>query len=404
MKNGTGRLMELLRRAVERPERTVLGLSSGTSRDGIDAALVRITGGRDDASVDVLGYRSYPYSPGLERLLDDAEYATASGLAELDLAVGEAFAAAALAHLTGLGRSPDELSCIGSHGQTVYHQPPGPDRSGTTLQIGDLDVISRRTGVLTVGDFRRADVAAGGSGAPLIPLVDWMLFREAGRARLLLNIGGIANVTRVVDDLDEVVAFDTGPGNTLSDEIVRRASGGGAHCDAGGALALEGTPDRDAAEAFLASYGYFQDPPPKSTGKELFGQEAAEILAEMTSGHRDIEDLSDRELRDLLATAALVVGLSVGRSLELLPTEPPAEEMFVSGGGLRNRAIIRAIAEACPGVRVSGLDDIGFDPDAKEAVGFAVLAHETLFGRPGNVPGATGAGRPVVLGKISPGL
>ena len=401
---GTSALVERLRGVVERPDRLVVGLMSGTSRDGIDAALVRIAGDRSSLTVEVLGYGCYEYAPGLACRLDDADFLTASSLARLDLDVGEAFAAAAVALLSDVGCPLDDVACIGSHGQTIYHEPPDADGTGTTLQIGDIDIIARRTGILTVGDFRRADVAAGGSGAPLIPLVDWLLFRRQGEARLLLNIGGIANVTRVVDELDDVIAFDTGPGNTLSDEIVRRAGCLETSYDVGGAMAVVGKPDREAAERFIASYDYFKAPPPKSTGKELFGLEAAERLSELVTGSAAIEDLAVDEVRNLLATAALVVGLSIARSLELLPSEPEASELIVSGGGLRNEAIRSALADECVGRAVLGLDEIGFDPDAKEAVGFALLAHETLFGRPGNVPGATGAREAVVLGKLACGL
>jgi anhydro-N-acetylmuramic acid kinase len=221
---------------------------------------------------------------------------------------------------------------------------------------------------------------------------------------LLLNIGGIANVTRVVDTLEDVVALDTGPGNTLSDEIVTRWSGGSLLFDDGGEAAAAGAASERGADAFIASYDFFRAPAPKSTGKELFGVEAAARLAELTLGRRDIEGLPEKDVRDLLATAALVVGRSVGEAIARLPQAPSAPEMLVSGGGVRNRAIMDALASECGAVRVRPLGETGFDPDAKEAVGFAVLAHETLFGRAGNVPGATGASRPVVLGKIASGL
>ncbi|MBD3368468.1 MAG: anhydro-N-acetylmuramic acid kinase [Candidatus Eisenbacteria bacterium] len=401
---GPGALVERLQRATGSTERSVVGLSSGTSRDGVDAALVRVRGDRPDLSVELVGYRCIPYEAELAAALEGAESAPASRAAHLDLAVGEAFAAAAGALLSELSCSPDDVSCIGSHGQTIYHEPPGPGRTGTTFQIGDLNVIAERTGIPTIGDFRRADVAAGGSGAPLIPLVDWLLYRRPNEARLLLNIGGIANVTMVVPALEDIAAFDTGPGNTLSDAIVREATHGRLDRDENGQLALEGAPDGSAGEAFLATYDYFTAPPPKSTGKELFGVDAARRLSELATGTRDIGSLGREALSDLLATAALVVGLSIARGLEMLPSDPPASELIVSGGGVRNRAIMKALDESCGGLTVRSLEDLGHDPDAKEAVGFAVLAHETLYGRPGNVPGATGARRPVVLGKLAPGL
>jgi len=255
--------------------------------------------------------------------------------------------------------------------------------------------------VLTVSDFRTADVAAGGSGAPLIPMVDWLLFRKADAVRLMLNVGGIANVTRLAADASAIVAFDTGPGNALSDEIVHIATAGRRRFDRGGELAASGSASHEAAAAFL-EHPYFALEPPKSTGKETFGAEAARRLSDLTCGTPEIEELDEPALRDLLATAALVTARAVRESVSRFARD--VSEVVVSGGGLHNAAIMKALEDSFAPVPVFGLERLGMDPDAKEAVGFAVLACETVMGVAGNVTAATGASRPVVLGKISPGL
>lgn len=384
-------------------ERLVVGLSSGTSFDGIDAALVRISGHGDAIDVELVHFLCVPYEARLRSRVGGALGASVPELARLHRDIGLAFADAAQALSEGSGAPLSSVHLIGSHGQTVYHEPPDGGRGGTTLQVGEADVIARRTGVTTVADFRSADVAAGGSGAPLVPLVDWLLFRRAGEAQLLLNIGGIANITYVVEKLEDVVAFDTGPGNALLDELVREATGDRDAIDAGGRMALSGTPSEAAVEEFLGRE-YFSLEPPKSTGKETFGRQAALELAELVHPGRSVASLDYGELSDLLATAARVTARAVKAGAELLPRAPTPVRVAVSGGGVRNAALmrdLRGLLAPCPVVSVS---DLGMDPDAKEAIAFAVLADRTLQGLPGNVPGATGASSAVVLGKISPVL
>jgi anhydro-N-acetylmuramic acid kinase len=376
---------------------------SGTSCDGIDAALVRVAGCGSATRAEVVRFLCCPYPAGLGARASAAAGAGAPEIARLNFDIGEAFADAALAVIDAAGLSPDDVHLIGSHGQTIFHGPPGQGEGGSTLQIGEADVIAQRTGVVTVADFRTADVAVGGHGAPLIPLVDWLLFRPAAGARIMLNVGGIANLTRVTPDIAEVRAFDTGPGNALIDEIVRAATGGVERMDRGGARALRGEPVASALEAFLR-HPYFSRRPPKSTGRETFGRAAAEELAGMAFPGRTIAELSQREVDDLLATAAAVTARSVRDAVAFLPASPEPAEVIVSGGGARNVALMGMLAaqfEPCP---ACGLDTLGMDPDAKEAVGFAVLANETVLGMPGNLTAVTGAARPVVLGKISAGM
>ncbi len=388
-------------------ERLVIGLSSGTSFDGIDAALVCISGRGGDIRAELLSFVCVPFEPSLRERIARSAGSKAPELTRLNFDVGEAFAAAALTLVAGSGIAISEIHLVGSHGQTVYHDPPVANRSGATLQIGEADVIARRTGLVTVADFRTADVAAGGSGAPLVPLVDWLLFRKRGEALLLLNIGGIANMTCVTERLEDVLAFDTGPGNALTDELVRAATGQADAIDVGGARALQGTPDAAAADAFLA-HPYFAAAPPKSTGKETFGSGSAVRLAELVHPGTNIAQLAEDQLFDLLATAVSVSARSIRDAVRFLPADP--SRVIVSGGGLRNLAImneLKRLFDPCPvvGLGEAGAGDApGMDPDAKEAVAFAVLADRAVAGEPGNVPAATGASGPVVLGKFSFGM
>jgi anhydro-N-acetylmuramic acid kinase len=409
-----GPLVERLARIVSADERRVVGLMSGTSFDGVDAALVRVSGSGAGLRVELDRFEYVPFADGMRDRIRQAQELRVPELARLHFDLGEAFAEAAIAVIEAAGLAPSDIDLIGSHGQTVFHDPASPGRGGVTLQIGEADVIAHRTGIVTVSDFRTADVAAGGSGAPLIPLVDWLLFRKEGTPRLMLNIGGIANVTLVTDRREDLVAFDTGPGNALMDEIVRAGTGGSERFDDAGRRAGAGTASDEAADRFL-EHPYFSTPPPKSTGKELFGASAARELARMTLGDGSLEGLTEKDLSDLLATAALVTARSVREAAEFVSrpatfahrfgraSAAPAE-VLVSGGGVRNEAVMSRLSRLFDPVPVMSLEERGMDPDAKEAVGFAVLASESVAGRPGNVPAATGAGVAVVLGKISPGI
>jgi len=362
-----------------------------------------VSGRGPGLAAELIRFTCVPFRDSTRSRIAEAPRAGPGKLARLSFDLGAAFADAALAVIADAGLTPGDVHLIGSHGQTIYHEPPERGRGGVTLQIGEADVIASRVGVVTVSDFRTADVAAGGSGAPLIPLVDWLLFRDPGEVRVLLNLGGIANVTYVTPDVAGVLAFDTGPGNALMDEIVGVATGGRETLDRDGARALRGVPDAATVEEFL-KHPYFSTVPPKSTGKELFGPDAARELARLAGHGRPIAVLADRAIDDLLATAAAVTARSVRDGVRLFPKEPPIGRVVVSGGGVRNRAVMAMLAREFAPCPVVSLTELGMDPDAKEAVGFALLANETIEGRPGNVPAATGAARPVVLGKLSPGF
>jgi anhydro-N-acetylmuramic acid kinase len=365
-----------------RPFRRIVGLNSGTSADGIDAAVVRVHGAGAATRVELEAFIVHPWPAELAARL--AAPADAAAIAVLDFEIGAAFAAAARAALDAAGQATADL--VGSHGQTVAHLPRSAGLPGATLQLGQAAVIGEELGVPVVSDFRARDVAAGGEGAPLVPLADQILFHRPGRTRALQNIGGIANVTIVGDDL---LAFDTGPGNMPLDEAARRVLG--RPCDAAGAHAARGTVDAAVVRELL-QHPFFALPPPRSTGRERFGAHFVAPLLARFAGRPD----------DLLATLtrfvaesihAAYVGHVLGRFV--------LTDVLVSGGGVHNSTLMRHLAELFAPTPVGSTAAEGVDPDAKEAMAFAILANETLFAHAGNVPAATGARGPRVLGAIA---
>jgi len=307
-----------------RPARLVIGLLSGTSADGADAALCEIGGYGMSTQVSMLSAVTAPFSRSLrERIFALAE-ASATELCEVDVLLGEAFAEAALEVVRAAHLSLGDVHLVGSHGQTAVHRPRSAERFGSTMQIGEPAVIAERTGLPVVSDFRVRDMAAGGEGAPLVPLVDFLLCRKLGVRRALQNIGGIANVTLLGDTVEATVAFDNGPGNMALDTVVRAASGGLDDFDAQGARAARGTIDV-ALLRELHRHPYLSRPIPKSTGRELFGKGFASPLLARYDGRLD----------DLLATLTRFTAEAIVRSYrELLPVPP--DEVYVSGGGAMN--------------------------------------------------------------------
>lgn len=373
------------------PTRLVVGLLSGTSADGTDAALCAISGAGEQMQLRTLAFVTTPFPRALrERIFALAE-ASAFELCELNVLLGMAFADGVQAVCQAAGVTVREVHLIGSHGQTAAHRPPSAGELGASLQIGEAAVIAERTGVPVVCDFRVRDLAAGGEGAPLVALVDHLLFRCPGKRRALQNIGGIANVTLVGETLDQVCAFDNGPGNMALDAVARAASHGQESFDRDGWRAARGTIDHGLLSE-LHRHPYLAKPLPKSTGREAFGKAFIYPLLNRF-GHR---------LNDLLATLTRFSAEAMARSYrELLPQRP--DEVYVSGGGAFNRTLMGHLEQILAPIPVASTAALGMDPKAKEAVAFAVLAHETLFGRPGNVPQVTGARGPRVLGKIVPG-
>jgi anhydro-N-acetylmuramic acid kinase len=380
-------------RLIATDPKQVVGLMSGTSLDGIDAALVEVAGHGPTARVRLRRFATVPFPPGLreavEALLDPGHASSAADLSTINFRLGHAFGEAAAAVAAG-----DRVDLVGSHGQTVWHQPPWmksrAELIASTLQLGEPAAIAARLGAVTVGDFRVADVAVGGEGAPLVPYADWVLFRKPGRTRALQNIGGIANVTVVGERLDEVFAFDTGPGNMVIDALAVRASGGVERVDRDGSLSARGSV-LPAVLAELLDDDYLGRPPPKSTGRERYGRAFVERLV---GAHPDASPL------DLLATAVAFTAEAIAHSYRsfVLPRAPVAE-VLVSGGGAHNLTLMARLARLLAPIPVGPFNE-GVPGDAKEAVAFALLAVEAIHAAPANVMAATGARRPAVLGKI----
>jgi anhydro-N-acetylmuramic acid kinase len=371
-----------------RPTRRIIGLLSGTSADGTDAALCELAGAGEATRLVSCTFMTTPFPRALRERIFRLAQADATELCDLDVLLGEAFAVAALEVCVAAGVAIEDVDLIGSHGQTAVHHPRSAGHLGATLQIGEAAVIAERTGRPVVSDFRVRDVAAGGEGAPLVPLVDHLLFRKRGTRRALQNIGGIANVTLVGDALADLVAFDNGPGNMPLDAVARAASGGAEAFDAGGQRAARGHVDA-ALLVDLHAHPYLTKPLPKSTGRETFGKDFVYPL---------LARYSDR-LDDLLATLTRFVAEAIARSYrEALPAPP--DEVYVSGGGALNPTLMAHLTALLAPVPVATSAMLGVDPEAKEAIAFAVLANETLFGHAGNVPAVTGAAGPRVLGKF----
>jgi anhydro-N-acetylmuramic acid kinase len=385
------RLADLARK----PKLRVVGLISGTSMDGVDAALADVEGEGDARRVHQLAFVTVPYAAELRaeiRAVASGDVVAAARVCRLDHAVGEAFGDAACRVLSEAGLAPGDVDLVGSHGQTIFHDS---DRR-ETWQIGEPSRIAAAVKAPVVSDFRRADQAAGGLGAPLVPLFDALLFRRADRGRILLNIGGIANVTVLPKGRgsEGVFAFDTGPGNILIDEFLVHATEGRLRYDERGKLAAQGTVDEDLLAGFL-EHPYFYESPPKTTGREVFGAPfVALTLGEW--GRRG------ERLEDIVATLTDFTAISIAASVkEYVLPRAKVEEVLVSGGGVHNDTLVKRLGEELEGLAVESLETVGFSPDAKEALAFALLARETVCGRPGNVPGATGARRPAVLGVVT---
>jgi anhydro-N-acetylmuramic acid kinase len=383
--------------------RLAVGLMSGTSMDGVDAALVRLTGSPQQPQVRLLAFVTVPYPPEVGQWimrLAAGEWTTAKDVSQLNFVLGELFAKAALQVCRAAHVSPRRLFVIGSHGQTIYHQGMaeliprmGQAVGPNTLQIAEPAVIAERTGVPVVADFRTADVAAGGQGAPLVPMVDYLLLRDARKGTVALNIGGIANVTVIpakAKPLD-VVGFDTGPGNMVSDALVRHFTGNREYYDAGGRVAALGKVNEPLLADALC-HPFFSQPPPKSAGREQFGRGFVESYFLSRKKYR-FEDL----LRTSLELTAQTIANALARFL--IPGTKFGR-LIVSGGGAHNPLLIKRLAELLPRQTVELSDRYGLPVDAKEAIAFAILADRTLHGLPGNLPRVTGARRAVVLGKI----
>ncbi len=380
----------------------VLGLMSGTSADGIDAVAVRIAGCGADTAVEQLAFVTLPFSDEVRaRLLALAGGCAANSreFCLVNFLLGELFADACEAVCRAAGLRPDQVDFVGSHGQTFWHEPAGAEYLGrtvrATLQLGEASLIAERLGCPVVSDFRVRDMAAGGLGAPLVPYTEYLLYRQQDRTVALQNIGGIGNITLLPAGgrLCDTLAFDTGPGNMVMDALAARMTGGKQRYDEGGRLAAGGRVSEALLAYLLQTDGYLNLAPPKTTGREYYGEGFVSALwakgAELGLSGADI-----------LATAtrytAETIRLAIGR---FCPVRP--DLLIVGGGGSRNPVLMAHLAAALPGCQVMTNEGLGLNSDAKEAVAFAVLANEAMAGRCNNAPSATGAAHPVVMGKIS---
>jgi anhydro-N-acetylmuramic acid kinase len=378
----------------------IVGLMSGTSGDGVDAALVDISGGGPSLKARTLAAQTVAYPRSLQqRILTASVFGTVADVCHLNALLGEWFANAALQVIRQAKLRPDDVSLIGSHGQTIHHLPNGIQAPGvgairSTLQIAEPAVIAERTGITTIANFRPRDIAAGGQGAPLTPAVHALLLKHPRRARLIVNLGGISNVTYVPrgGGWNGVVAFDTGPANMVLDSLVARVTNGRLLMDRDGKLALRGKID-DRLLAKLLAHPFLSRRPPKSTGREEFGPSLIEELV-------TVQKQQGLSIDDLLATCSMWTAKAVGTARRWIKGE--VDEVVAGGGGVRNRAVMADLAAVFAPVPVTTFDTWGWDSKAFEAVAFAVLAYQTATGQWGNIPAVTGAKHPVLLGTIVP--
>jgi len=381
----------------------VMGLMSGTSADGIDAALVRIEGASPPIRTRFEAHFHATLPAAVRRAIlriANGSVTTSEEISQLNFLLGEEFARAAIAACRRWRVPLSRISLIGSHGQTIYHQGIassflGVRRVASTLQIGEPSVIAARTGVPVIADFRPADMAAGGQGAPLVPFVDYLLYRDAARGRVALNIGGIANVTVVPAGArpNDVFAFDTGPGNMIVDALVESATRGRAGFDRDARIAISGNTNGALLERMMRA-PYLRRKPPKTAGREQFGREYAEKIVAWGKRHR-------ARPADLVRTATVFTSLSIADALHrFVLRRAKVDELIVAGGGAKNPLIMAQLTAMLPGIEIVPASRFGVPAEAKEAFAFAVLAYEAWRGRANNLPSATGARKAVVMGKL----
>ena len=394
--------MRRLQRLGDKTTRVVVGLMSGTSLDGVDAVVARIEGTGDSIELETLSFVSESYSDELRELIlrnSASEESSVLELSQINVRLAHLYADAVRRAARKARLSLEDIDLIGSHGQTVHHVPDPMYCAGldvtSTLQIGDPSVLANLLDIPVVGDFRVADMALAGQGAPLVPYFDYVFFRDEDETRGLLNIGGIANVTVIPagGGPDHVFAFDTGPGNMVIDSLARILFD--EPFDEAGHHAFDGTFD-DGMMAELLEDPYFTQEPPKSTGREYFGRPYAERLVT-----RCREAMGNPKPEDVMATGAMLTVLSIYQAYaRFIRERSELDALIVSGGGMHNEYLMDRLENTFAPIPVKTVEDYGLDADAKEALCFAVLAHEAVNGTPTNLPSVTGASKPTILGKI----
>lgn len=381
-------------------KKNVIGLMSGTSVDGVDVALVEIEGNWIETRINLIGFIEYQYPDGVkEMVLSNSSPGTSdvSKISQLNFLLPKIYVKAIEHLLEKLNMDFSDIDLIGSHGQTIHHLPKAVNMFDTyvasTLQIGNPAVIAKLTGITTVGDFRSADVALGGQGAPLVPYFDYLLFHSNEKNRALLNIGGISNFTILNKDgsQKDVLAFDTGPGNMLIDLLMKRLYD--LDFDEGGTKAASGNFNEDLFNALVMKDNFIEADPPKSTGREYYGEMFINEL---------LDEFNSLPGEDWLNTVTNFTAYAVYRNYEkFVKSETEIEELIISGGGAKNNFLYKCFSDYFgKSVEVKVIDEIGISSDAKEAICFAVLANETVSGNASNIPRTTGASRPTILGGI----
>lgn len=382
-------------------ERYVVGLMSGTSLDGIDTALVKIADNDGDIQMDLVHFTSFNYPPDIQsHLLKLCHSNTAylDMISKMNMYLGDVFADAVLKVIHESDMSKTDISLVSSHGQTIYHQPDvewiGGKDITSTLQIGDIGVIAEKTGITTVGDFRTRDMAAGGQGAPLVPYADYMMFKDGHTGRVLLNIGGIANMSVLPANAHEsdVFAYDTGPGNMLIDAFAKWATDGEQTVDKDGLLAAKGVINEEWL-CDLLHHEYFTRPSPKSTGRELFGEQYAIKLW---------DEAERKKIRvfDRLATITELTARTIANEIKHCAKKYHLADVLVSGGGRYNPVLMERLDANLSDMLVMPIDKANMNADAKEAMVFALLGYQCYHKRTNSIPTVTGATHPVVMGKI----
>ena len=386
---------------LKKKRKYVIGLMSGTSVDGIDAAIVEITGHGLETTVNLIAFETFPFPPDVpQRILALCQPDTSrvDDICEMNFYIGHIFAEAVKHTLQKNGMFARDIDLIGSHGQTIHHLPRLNEpqvKIPSTLQIGEPAVIAHETGIPTIADFRVADMAAGGQGAPLVSYPDYLLFRDTAKTVGLLNIGGIANLTVLPANgsFDSVSAADTGPGNMCVDAVVSEITDGTERYDEAGRRAAQGTPHQPLIDEWL-KHPFFHLPPPKTTGREMFGRTFALECLTVCREH----NLSDR---DSVATVTELTVQTVALYISQFVSEQnPIDILYVSGGGVHNQTLMQRLSEVLANTVVEPVDSSGISADAKESIAFAILANESLHGQAGNLPSATGASMRKILGKF----
>lgn len=394
---------EILNHLSSKNPRLVCGVMSGTSADGVNIAFVNIEGSGTETRLTVLHHSSMPFSGEIRQMiLENSEAATSNveGLCLLHARLAFAYRAAILTGCSEAGLREENIDFIGLHGQTVHHIPDLRVVDGvsvrSTLQLGSGAALAALLGVPVISDFRSADTALGGQGAPLVPYVDFLLMRSASVQRVLLNIGGIANFTFLQAGCseDEVLAYDTGPGNMIIDALASRFF----HqpFDAGGTLARSGRVNLDLL-AWCMTHPFLSQHPPKSAGREMFGNDFIDVFLSIAS------ELGVTSFEDMIATASEFTVQTIARELRGVVTNGTSFELFVSGGGSNNRYLMDGLRLELPNACIASFSEVGLNPDAKEAICFAVLANEWISGHAANMPSVTGSSKKALLGSFSIG-